>query len=144
MSIKDRLVGPTSKYWTYRSHAGDMGPVSLVVGCQHELDFSPLLFDCCEREAGYGPMDRMAVVLWIVSGALLLGCSGSVQIYWRLYERLLYVDRMRYVWSWTIHRLSVKSMGRVGLAFPCMVYIDSNHRDSRIWVTAYLCQSSHS
>jgi hypothetical protein len=27
-----------------------------------------------------GPADRMVVVLWIVSGALLLGCSGSVQI----------------------------------------------------------------
>jgi hypothetical protein len=25
----------------YRSHAGDMGPVSLVVSCQQKLDFSP-------------------------------------------------------------------------------------------------------
>jgi hypothetical protein len=57
-----------------------MGLVSLVVICQQELDFSPLLFGYCGREAGYGPADRMAVVLWIVSGALLLGCSGSVQI----------------------------------------------------------------
>jgi hypothetical protein len=32
-----------SKYWMYQSHAADMGPVSLVVGCQHKLDFSPLL-----------------------------------------------------------------------------------------------------
>jgi hypothetical protein len=64
----------------YRPHAGDVGPVSLVVGCQHELDFSPLLLCCCGREAGYGPVDQMAVVLWIVSGALLLGCSGSAQI----------------------------------------------------------------
>jgi hypothetical protein len=60
----------------YRSHAGDMGPVSLVVGCQQELDFSPLLVGYCEREVGYRPADRMAVVLWIVLGALLLGCSG--------------------------------------------------------------------
>jgi hypothetical protein len=58
-----------------------MGPVSLVVGGQQELDFSPLLVGCCGREAGYGPMDRITVVLWIVSEALLLGCSGSVQIY---------------------------------------------------------------
>jgi hypothetical protein len=57
-----------------------MGPVSLVVSCQQELDFSPLLFGYCGREAGYGPMDQMAVVLWIVLGALLLGCNGSVQI----------------------------------------------------------------
>jgi hypothetical protein len=64
----------------YQSYTGDMGPVSLVVGYQHELNFSPLLFGCCGREAGYGPADRMTVVLLIVSGGLLLGCSGSVQI----------------------------------------------------------------
>jgi hypothetical protein len=57
-----------------------MGLVSLVVSCQQELDFFPLLFNCCGREAGYGPTYRMDVVLWIVSGALLLGYSGSVQI----------------------------------------------------------------
>jgi hypothetical protein len=44
------------------------------------VDFSPLLFGYCGREARYGPMDQMVVVLWIVSGALLLGCSGYVQI----------------------------------------------------------------
>jgi hypothetical protein len=57
-----------------------MGPVSLVVNCQRELDFFPLLFGCCRKEAGYGPTDRMTVVPWIVSGSLLLGCSGSIQI----------------------------------------------------------------
>jgi hypothetical protein len=28
----------------------------------------------------YGPVDQTTGVLWIVSGALLLGCSGSVQM----------------------------------------------------------------
>jgi hypothetical protein len=135
-------LAPVSKYWTYRSHAGDMGPVSLVVGCQQELDFSPMLFGCCGREAGYGPMNQMTVVPWIVSGVLLLRCSGCVQICWWLYERLLYVDRVRYVWSWTICGLSVESVWRVGRVFPCRVYHDSNHRDSRIWVTTCLWQSS--
>jgi hypothetical protein len=137
-------LAPVSKYWTYRSHAGDMGPVSLIVGCQQELDFSPLLFGCCGREAGYGLTDRTTVILWIVSGALLLRCSGSVQICWQLYERLLYMDHVRYVWSWTIRGLSVESVWRVGWVFTCRVYIDLNHRDSRIWVTACLWQSSHS
>jgi hypothetical protein len=109
-----------------------MGPVSLVVDCQQELDFSPLLFGCCGREAGYRPADQMVVMLWIVSGALLLRCSGSVQICWRLYERLLYVDRVRYVWSWTIHGPSVESVWCVGRVFPCRAYIDSNRRDSQI------------
>jgi hypothetical protein len=134
-------LAPARRYWTYRSHAGDMGPVSLVVVCQQELDFSPLLCDCCGREAGYGPTDQMDVVLWIVSGDLL-ECSGSVQIYWWLYERLPYVDHMRYIWSWTIRGLIMKSVWRVGWVFPYRVYIDLNRRDSRIWVTACLWQSS--
>jgi hypothetical protein len=33
---------------------------------------------------------------------------------------------------------------RVGQVFPCRVYIDSNRRDSRIWVTACSWQSSRS
>jgi hypothetical protein len=36
------------------------------------------------------------------------------------------------VWSGTIHESSVKSMWRVDRIFPYRVYIDSNHRDSRI------------
>jgi hypothetical protein len=60
----------------------------------------------------------MAIVVWIVSGALLLGCSGSAQIYLRLYERLLYVDHVRYVWSWTIRGLSVESVWSVGWVSP--------------------------
>jgi hypothetical protein len=39
----------------YHSHADDIGLVSLVVGGQQELDFSPLLFGCCGREVGYRP-----------------------------------------------------------------------------------------
>jgi hypothetical protein len=36
----DGLI-PASKYWTYWSHVGDMGPVSLVDSCQQKLIFSP-------------------------------------------------------------------------------------------------------
>jgi hypothetical protein len=36
-------LAPVSKYWTYRSHAGDMCLISLVVSCQQKLDFSSLL-----------------------------------------------------------------------------------------------------
>jgi hypothetical protein len=84
----------------------------------------------------------MVVELWIVSGALLLGDSGSVQICWWFYERLPCIDRVRYVWYGTIRGLSMKSMWRVGQVFPCRVYIDSNHRDSRIWVSL-VCGSHH-
>jgi hypothetical protein len=36
-------LAPVSKYWTYRSHAGDMGLVNLVVGHCQELGLRPLL-----------------------------------------------------------------------------------------------------
>jgi hypothetical protein len=38
------------------------------------------------RETGYGPTDWSAGVLGIVSGALFLGSSDSVQLYRRLVE----------------------------------------------------------
>jgi hypothetical protein len=40
--LRTDVLAPASKYWTYRSHAGDMGPVSLVAGWQHQLVFFPL------------------------------------------------------------------------------------------------------
>jgi hypothetical protein len=49
-----------------------------------------------------------------------------------MYERLLYVDRVRYVWLWTIRGLNVEIVWRVGQVFHCRVYIDSNRRDSQI------------
>jgi hypothetical protein len=36
-------LAPVSKYWTYRSHAGDIGSVNLVVGHRQELGLRPLL-----------------------------------------------------------------------------------------------------
>jgi hypothetical protein len=53
-------------------------------------------------------------------------------------EGLLYVHHVRYVWSRAIRGPSVESMWRVGPVFSCRVYIDSNRRDTRIWVTTCL------
>jgi hypothetical protein len=52
---------PVSKYWTYRSHAGDMSPVSLVVYHRQMLGLSALLqWLCWERNWGgsHGPLSR--------------------------------------------------------------------------------------
>jgi hypothetical protein len=65
-------LAPMSKYWTYWSHADDMGPVNLVVGHHQELGLRPLLHCWFGWEAGYGPVDQLSGVLWIVSGALFL------------------------------------------------------------------------
>jgi hypothetical protein len=119
--LRTDWLASVSKYWTYRLHVGVMGPVSLVAGYQQKLLW--------ERS-----WVQTTVKLWIVSWALLLVGSGSVQICWRLHERLLCIDHVRYVWSMVIRGLSMRSVWRVGRVFPYRVYINSNCRDSQIWV----------
>jgi hypothetical protein len=77
-------------------------------------------------------MDRSVGVLWIVLGALFLGSSGIRPNLSMSHEGLLYVDHVRYVWSCAICRLSLGSVWHIGRVFPYRVYIDSNHRDSRV------------
>jgi hypothetical protein len=83
------------------------------------------------RETGYGPTDRTAGMLWIMSGAFSLGSSDSVTLS-TTHERLLYTDHMRYIWLRAIRETSVENMWCVGRIFLCIVYTDSNHRDSQI------------
>jgi hypothetical protein len=108
-----------------------MGQASLVASCRQMFGFFHCFIGWLGRETGYGPTDRSAGIVWIVSGALFLKSSDYPTL---LVTRkgLLCVDRVRYVWSWTICGLSVESVWCVGLVFPCRVYIDSNRRDSRI------------
>jgi hypothetical protein len=61
---------------------------------------------------------RPADVLRIMSRAIFLRSSGSVHRCWRLRKRLLCVDYVRYIWSGTIHRLSVGYVWRVGQISP--------------------------
>jgi hypothetical protein len=65
--VRDRWVGPREQVLNVR------------ITCR-SLSFPHCLIDYCGREAGYGPVDQMDVELWIMSGALLLWGSGSVQI----------------------------------------------------------------
>jgi hypothetical protein len=61
----------------YQSHTGDMGLVNLVIGRRQELGLCPPCFiSWIEREVGYGPADRLADVLLIMSGALFLRSGG--------------------------------------------------------------------
>jgi hypothetical protein len=73
-----------------------------------------------------------ASVLGIVLGVFFLGSSEIRPNLSAVHERLSYVDRVRYVGSRTIRGLSVGYVYRVGRVFLCWMYIDSNHRDSRI------------
>jgi hypothetical protein len=129
---------PTSKYWTYRSYAGDICPISLVAHCQEVLGLSTLVqWLCWRRNLGGSHRPLSWAERWSREQ-----CIHPTLLMTR--ERLLYVDYIRYVWSRTIRGPSMKSVWRVDWVFPCMVYINSNRRDSRIWVIIYLWQSSRS
>jgi hypothetical protein len=67
-------LAPVSKYWTYQSHAGDMGPVSLVACYRHMFGFHYYFNGCVERETGWRTCGSLS---WagFVSGALFLGSS---------------------------------------------------------------------
>jgi hypothetical protein len=56
-----------------------IGPSSLVAYRRQMFGFLHYFVGWLEREAGYGPVDRSAGVLWIMSGALFLYSSDSVQ-----------------------------------------------------------------
>jgi hypothetical protein len=73
---------------------------------------------------------RPADVLWIMSRAIFLRSSGSVHRCWQLHKRLLCVDYVRYIWSGTIHRLSVGYVWRVGQISPAEY--------TSIWITVTL------
>jgi hypothetical protein len=139
-----RLRTPVSKHWTYGSHTGIYGPSKPSSWLPPNAWLCPHYFiGWLGRETGYGPVDRSAGVLCIMSGALFSGVVALLNSV---------DDHVRYVWSWTIRGLSVESVWRVGRIFPsrvyidsifsCRVYINSNRRDSQIWVTTCLWQSS--
>jgi hypothetical protein len=135
-------LASTSKYWTYRSHAGDMSLVSIVAHHRQKLGLSLLLHWLAWRETRYGTTNRSTDVLGIVSGALFLGSSGIHLNLLTTRERLLCIDHMRYVWSGTIRGLSMGCVWCVGLVFHCRVYINSNRHDSLIWVPL-VCGNHH-
>jgi hypothetical protein len=78
---------PVSKYWTYRSHAGDIDPVSLVACCRYMLGFAPTT-SRLDRARNWvrtrGPVSRRVVdcVRSPFSGAVAL--LNSVDDSWKV------------------------------------------------------------
>jgi hypothetical protein len=109
---------PVSKYWMYRSHTGDMGPISLVVYCRQKLGLGLLLLWLRVGEKLDRDLQISHPVCWGCSQEFLfLGSSGIHPNLSMTRERLLYIDRMRYVWSGIIHGLSVGCVWHVSWVF---------------------------
>jgi hypothetical protein len=131
----DGLV-PVSKYWTYRSHAGDYGPSK-----PSSLPSTDAWLKPTTSLVGLG--EKLRWVPWttqpgweVESGALFLGSSSIRPTLLATHERLPCTGTatesvQRAYMDW--HGKHICHVGRV---FPCRVYIDSNCRDSRIWVIA--------
>jgi hypothetical protein len=137
--LRTNGLAPVSKYWTYRSHAGDMGPVSLVACHQQKLSFS-LLLHWLAWEKNW---------VWTRGSVIqrALDCVGSPfsQEQWDPSKSIddswkvaTYGDCLQEAYvNWHGKRTS-----RVDRVFPYMVCIDSNRRNSRIWVPL-VCGSHH-
>jgi hypothetical protein len=94
------------------------------------------------RETGWGPVDRSASMSGMESGipfsqelwdtSKFVGDSQKVAIHWP--------HEIRMVWDHTRTECGMRMT--CWSSFPCRVYIDSNRRDSQIWVTACLWLSA--
>jgi hypothetical protein len=123
---------PVSKYWTYRSHAGDMGPINLVAGRSLVLGLSLLLQWLCWERDWCGSCEPLSRAERWSQEHFFSGAVVSVQDCRRLIKGC-------HVWGLpveSVHRTYVdwseKRTWHVGQIFSCRVYINSNHRDSRI------------
>jgi hypothetical protein len=132
-------LAPVSKYWTYRLHAGVMGLVSwgsCATTWSKPLSPTPRLSwgrgnEVTQDTAGPVCLRSPRLLSGVGACFVLVGTSE------RLPTRIT-----GDVWSWTIRESSVKSVWRVDRIFPYMVYIDSNRRESWIWVPL-VCGSHH-
>jgi hypothetical protein len=129
----DELV-PMSKYWMYWPHTGDMGPPSLVAYRWWLCGFLHCFYGCEWKGNRVGTNRLINRPDEDVVGSLVSREQWLCPTLLVAHNRLLYTDYVRYIWSRAIHRLSMESVWCVDQVFPYRVYIDSNLRDSRIWV----------
>jgi hypothetical protein len=119
VSIKDWWVGPREQVLNVPITCQWYGPGKSSSRPSTENWLCPHCFNSYTgRETGYEPADQLAGVLFIMSGAPFLESSGPAQLCWWLCERLLCVDRVRYIWSGAIRGLSVRCMWHVGWVSP--------------------------
>jgi hypothetical protein len=142
VSIKDYSVGPHEQVLNVPiacRRYGSSKPNSLLL---MDVWLSPLLH-WLARERNWvrtrGSVSRRA---GDCVGSPFLGSSDSVQLCRRLVEGCHVRGPPAGSVRWAYVDWCGKRTYRVGRVFPCRVYIDSNHCDSRIWVIACLWQFS--
>jgi hypothetical protein len=115
VSVKNQWVSPREQVSNIPITCQRYGPGKPSSQALTEGWLCPHCFNGYLRgQTGYGPTDRSVGMLWIVLGALFLGSSGPAQLCWRQHERMLCIDRVRYVFSGTIRELSEGCVWHVG------------------------------
>jgi hypothetical protein len=84
------------------------------------------------EKLGGRPMDQSARVLGIMSGALFLRSNRVRPTLVMVSERLSHMRTARRKRTCGVRGLAWEAYVSCVSDFPCMVYINSNHRDSRI------------
>jgi hypothetical protein len=140
VSVKDRWVGPCEQVLNVLIVCQRYGPGKPSSRSSIEDWLCPHCFyDCLGRETEYEPMDRSVGVLWIVSGALFLGAvTLLISIETTLNVATRWPREIHMIWDHTRTEREMRVACWSG--FPCRMYINSNHRDSWIWVVTYLRQ----
>jgi hypothetical protein len=128
--LRNDVLAPTSKYWTYRSHAGVMGPVSW---CSCVTTWLKPLSPFPRLSWGRMRWPKTTVRLVYLRSPRLLSGVGAYFVIVETSKRLP-TWTTGDVWSGTIRESSVENVSRVDRVFQYRVYIDLNLRDSRIWV----------
>jgi hypothetical protein len=124
VSVKDRGVGTREQVLNVSIACWYMGPVSLIA-CRRQLcDFLHCFYGC-ERERNWMGT-RRSVKSFFFLGSITL--SNSVGDSRKVGIRGLHEIRMVEGHTRTKRRKCMAYWS----GFPCRVYIDSNHRDSRI------------
>jgi hypothetical protein len=126
---------PVGKYWTYRSHADDMSPVSW---CSYVITWPKPLSPTPRLSWGRGMRwPKTTTVPVCLRSPRLLPGVGVCFVLVGTSERLPTWNTWD-IGSGTLCKSSVESVWHVDRDFPCRVYINLNRHDSWIWVTAYL------
>jgi hypothetical protein len=128
-------LAPASKYLTYQSHASDMGPVNLVVGCRQRVALPPpptTSMASSREKLGTDPRIGQLACCGLCQEPFF---SGAVALSITI-EDFAKGCHVRGLPTGNIHRAYMDWRGkrtwRVGRIFPYREYIYSNRRDSQI------------
>jgi hypothetical protein len=135
--LRTEGLAPVSKYWTYRSLAGVYGPSDHSNWLLADVWFFPTAsLPTVGETLGMDPQIDQSVCCGLCREPFF---SGAVDLF-KSVDNCVKGCHVRGPPIGSVHRAYVESRGKhtcyVGRVFPYRVYIDSNRRDSQIWVTA--------